>query len=128
MTNPTMFASNIIPSEFHNFYQEVATAWDASTSAYDQWGEDGVPVETGQCAVTALLLQEKFGGTLMRANVNGNSHYWNLIHGETVDFTRGQFTLPLTVTEEAERDRSYVLSFPITVTRYELLKSRLGMQ
>src|SRR3989344_4637066 len=53
----------------------------------------------GHCAVVALLVQEEFGGKLLRAsleNVGGyeqmRSHYWNLLPiGAEVDLTAGQF-------------------------------------
>ncbi len=90
------------------------------------WGAEGVPAESGQCAVTALLVQSAYGGILKRALVNGISHYWNEIDGETVDFTRAQFTLPLTFEDEAERNREYVLSFPITQERYSILNTNIS--
>lgn len=121
MTN----ADNIIPVFYQDFAEHVRAGWGADTSAYESWGAEGVPVESGQCAVTALLVQETYGGILKRALVNGVSHYWNEIDGETIDLTRAQFTLPLTVEDEAERERSYVISFPVTQERYERLSSRI---
>ena len=43
----------------------------------------------GQCAVTALVVQDRFGGELLRARVDGVSHYWNrLPDGSELDLTR----------------------------------------
>jgi hypothetical protein len=47
----------------------------------------------GQCAITALVVQDYFGGELLRCKMtDGNSHYWNLLpDGSTEDFTEEQF-------------------------------------
>ncbi len=47
---------------------------------------------TGQCHVTALILQRKYGGAIMRAlKADTKPHYWNVIDGITIDATRDQF-------------------------------------
>lgn len=120
------YANNIIPEKYHDFAEAVKKGWSADTSAYETWGAEGVPAESGQCAVTALLVQRTYGGILKRALVNGISHYWNEIDGETVDLTRAQFTLPLTFEDETERNREYVLSFPITQERYSILNNNIS--
>lgn len=120
------YTENIVPAGYEGFFETVSAAWDADTSAYANWGAEGVPDESGQCAVTALAVQDEFGGFLKRALVNGESHYWNEIDDVTVDFTRAQFKLPLTIEDESERLREYVLSFPISVARYEILTSRIN--
>lgn len=89
------YASNIIPKQYQEVAQRIRTGWIADTSAYEGWSKEGVPAESGQCAITALLVQEIYGGVLNRALVNGESHYWNEINGEAVDLTRAQFTVPL---------------------------------
>jgi hypothetical protein len=118
-------AGNILPApEFERLHADFLKVWTADTSAEEEWRPE-VP-EAGHCAVTALLLQDLFGGELRRALANGVSHYWNrLPDGRTVDLTRVQFLLPLTLEEEKERARSYVLSFAPTRERYELLKTRM---
>lgn len=83
-------------------------------------------VSKGQCAVSALVVQDRFGGVLLRIVNEGESHYWNrLPDGHEVDMTRDQFTT-WSPGEIVERDRDYVLSFPDTLARYELLKERLA--
>jgi hypothetical protein len=60
----------------------------------------------GQCAVTALVVQELFGGQLLVAEVRNTDgsrqgvHYWNrLADGVELDLTREQFT-PLEIVQE----------------------------
>jgi len=79
----------------------------------------------GQCAVTALIVQDQLGGSLMRAHVEGESHYWNLLpSGEHLDLTREQFSEPVKVTNASAVDRDYVLSYEDTRRRYERLRAR----
>lgn len=96
--------------------------WSRETSACTTW----TPAisSLGQCAVTALLIQEIFGGDLLRAIVAGESHYWNRFpDGTELDLTRDQFDQFTLDGEAAERDRSYVLSYPDTAERYRLLRA-----
>jgi len=89
----------------------------------------------GQCAVTACVVNDYFGGKIVWANVNMSgqdiSHYFNSIEGKEIDLTRKQFP-PGTVvpqgidkTKNFPTTRNYVLSYEKTVERYTLLKSRV---
>lgn len=103
-------------------------AWCAETALGD-WNPN-IP-SLNQCAVTALVVQDFFGGNLMRCRMtNGDSHYWNNIDGLLeYDFTADQFfyidAKPLKSTTSF-RSREYVLSFPNTMYRYGLLLQRLA--
>jgi hypothetical protein len=103
----------------------IMRAWDYDTSSdATNWREDNPA--WGQCAVTALVVQDLLGGDLLRGLVNGVSHYWNrLPNGQEIDLTIQQFG---TITERQGaivRERDYVLSFPETAKRYELLRKRV---
>ena len=100
-------------------------AWSRETSADpDHWSAQNPA--WGQCAVTALIVQDLYGGSLLRTKVGPISHYWNLLpSGGEIDLTRGQFgSEDLTLSGEP-RSREYVVSFPDTVQRYETLKARV---
>lgn len=76
-----------------NLIDALRASWDIDTAAADtERAGHGKP--HGQCAVTALVVQDYLGGTLMRCEFpfNGGSHYWNLIPavGE-IDLTREQY-------------------------------------
>jgi hypothetical protein len=74
----------------------IRTAWGRDTSDDpDEWS-DAAPAR-GQCAGTALLVRELFGGEILIANVLRDGrrverHAWNrLPSGLTLDLTRTQF-------------------------------------
>jgi hypothetical protein len=78
--------------------------------------------------VTALVVQDYLGGDLLRATVDGTSHYWNrLTNGEIVDLSREQFASfePVNIQQRA---REYVLSYPETASRYHKLAVRTRNQ
>lgn len=103
-------------------------AWCQDTSATpDQWSPQN-PAR-GQCAVTALIVQDTLGGILLRTIIEGESHYFNeLPDGENVDLTLTQFDDPTIKATDPieERSREYVLSYRPTVIRYSLLLSRFA--
>lgn len=104
-------------------YDMLPGAWEADTSAYADWGPDRPSV--GQCAVTALAVQDRCGGELVRVENAGDSHYFNrLDDGTVIDLTRDQFTT-WDPSPEQVRDRDYLESHPATVARYEKLTCRL---
>jgi hypothetical protein len=100
-------------------------AWSRATSADpDGWSQHNPAL--GQCAVSALIVQDFFGGDLLRADVGGAGHYWNrLPDGSSIDLTIEQFGEVAKIGIEEERPRSYVMSFASTQRRYELLMDRV---
>lgn len=81
----------------------------------------------GQCGVTALVVQDFFGGKLLRGWIESEeyigSHYWNLLpNGREIDFTWEQFSKDVTRPKGELRSREYVLSYPKTVKRYTLFR------
>jgi hypothetical protein len=107
--------------------RDVESAWAADTSTEPERWSATNPA-WGQCAVTALVIQDALGGDLLRARVDGVSHYWNrLPSGEQVDLTRRQFLDGGRLESPPElRTREYVLSFPDTGHRYARLRERLA--
>jgi hypothetical protein len=106
---------------------QLAQAWTKSTSADpERWSRQNPAL--GQCAVTALVVQDLFGGDLLRAQVRGVSHYWNrLPSGQEVDLTRQQFGDIADFPAGEFKTRGFVLSFPDTVERYLSLSRTLGL-
>lgn len=109
-----------------DFENAVRDAWVGAT-ALGPWTSK-CP-ELNQCAVTAMLVQDYFGGELLRCECDdGGSHYWNMLPGnEEWDLTATQFDysgiIPLRDTVIV-REREYVDSNRGTVKRYKVLKKR----
>jgi hypothetical protein len=112
--------------DLEDLRRELENAWSRETSAQpSEWTARNPAL--GQCAVTALVVQDHLGGELIQAIVNGISHYWNRVEsGKELDLSRQQFGESVRIeTEPGVRSRAYVLSFPNTVSRYDLLRSQL---
>lgn len=102
-------------------FEAIRDSWTAATSLDDAWTPENRSL--GQCAVSALVVQDYLGGYIRRGVVSGTSHYWNVLpSGEEVDLTRDQFSV-FQPSHVEDRDRDYVLSFPNTKLRYQLLAS-----
>ena len=105
--------------------EALSDAWSAETS-FDpgQWNEQNPA--WGQCAVTALIVQETMGGELVRGWVEGIEHYWNkLPDGRELDLTWQQFPTGTQRPIPEVVARAFVLSFPATRGRYRLLHESL---
>jgi hypothetical protein len=105
--------------------QALSQSWSEDTSADpENWSEETPAL--GQCAVTALIVQELLGGDLLRGEVRGTSHYWNLLpSGGELDLTRYQFGSHVQPGSVETRSRDYVLAFPDTRARYGRLRGKV---
>lgn len=118
-------------------------SWIKETSSdSERWKKDNP--SWGQCAVTALIVNDYFGGKLVWApvNVNGKkiSHYFNKIDDKKIgltkeiDLIKNQFPEGTIIPEGIDKTKGfpstkdYVLSYPKTVKRYELLKEKIDKQ
>lgn len=108
------------------FYKPtMREAWCAATSVDGTF--DPSNPSRGQCAVTALVVQDEDGGELRRTTVRGQSHYLNNVRGSIIDLTLEQFGDGASYdAEPVPRERSYLLSSPDTSRRYALLKERVA--
>lgn len=100
--------------------------WSAETAFWpEQWTPDRPSV--GQCAVTSLLVFDRFGGDILRTVNQGVPHYWNRIGGLDVDLTRDQFDLWAPEEQVATADRNHVeASGPTLADRYQRLIAALA--
>jgi hypothetical protein len=109
-------------------------SWSAETSANPAWTAANKPL--GQCAVTACIVEDYFGGEILNTKAelpDGtiDSHYYNVIDGEEVDLSRDQFpegtTFPAGQPKHGDyaSTREYILSYPVTKHRYDILRERV---
>ena len=66
-------------------------SWSIETDA--KWTA-GNPAR-GQCNVTALLVNELFGGEMLKTPLPEGDHFYNRIDGKRVDLTESQFEAPI---------------------------------
>ncbi len=99
-----------------------------SETAYPSCQADWVPNDPsyGQCAITATLVHDMFGGTIHKIRVDGGgTHYFNRIDGQYVDLTREQFDLydlPVVYEPNQEIPREYCGKNKDTYARYQQLQ------
>lgn len=92
-----------------------------------QWSRENPSY--GQCAVTALLVQMYFGGSILYCS--HNHHYWNMIAcGLEADLTKKQFPKGIVICCDGHVERDYLLRSPAaeavrTNERYGILKKRV---
>ena len=83
----------------------------------------------GQCAITAFLVYDMFGGTIHKIRVEGEgTHYFNKINGHYIDLTRDQFDLyniPVSYEPNETIDREYCDKNADTLKRFNLLKENI---
>lgn len=108
----------------------IRDAWNDDTAASNT-PESGYLKPHGQCAVTALLVQDVFGGVILRAALaDDSSHYWNRIPGMgEIDLTRDQYPADHAIPRGIEVPRSRLLEgeralAARTPQRYATLRDR----
>lgn len=101
----------------------VNNCWSRETAYKNKWDIDNPSL--GQCAVTALLFQDYFGGEIYKIKVNNISHYFNVLDDKIYDITSNQFKeTTLSYDDKELKKRNDILSHPDTLKRYELLKEK----
>jgi hypothetical protein len=114
-----------------DLFEVVRECW-CSETAYPSCQEDWVPEDPtyGQCAITAMLVHDMFGGSIHRIWVDDNwTHYFNKVDGQYIDLTSEQFDLyNMHVDYEAneEMDYRYCGKNPDTKKRYDFLVKRVA--
>lgn len=110
----------------------LTQSWTAQTSSRpDQWSAENSA--RGQCVVSALVIQDLFGGELKKYKTTYNgepeSHYCNVLpNGAELDIAKSQYRDETTFTESAVNlngfatAREKLLSDQNTSERYLLLK------
>lgn len=109
----------------HELADVLPRSWERKTSYNPStWMESSAA--SGQCAITALVVQDRLAGHILRGMVNGVEHFWNSIPpvGE-VDLTREQFGRIASATMGLPTSREELLANPDTRRRYYLLKANI---
>lgn len=117
-------------STLGDLYEILRKAWCKETAyptCQAEWVESDPSY--GQCAITAMLVYDMFGGTIHRIRVDGGgTHYFNKIDGHYIDLTVEQFDLyniPVNYEPNEEMPRKYCGKNEDTQKRFRLLVSKI---
>ena len=78
---------------------------------------------TGQCSVTALVVNDVFGGEILKTRTTLGVHFYNRIGDRRWDLTISQFRQPIPFEDlPATREEAMADTSP---KQYEALRSRL---
>lgn len=82
-------------SNLMELFAVLEQCWSRETahpSSQADWVENDPSY--GQCAITAMLVHDMFGGSIHKIRVSGGgTHYFNKLNGKYADLTREQFDL-----------------------------------
>lgn len=117
MTLPVHFATPL------DLYRVLLTIWAADTASPPDGWVATVPARN-HCSVTALVVQDHFGGSLLRTKTSGGTHFYNLIDGRKWDLTLGQFAEPIPF-DDTPTPRDMALA-DTNETKYALLAARVA--
>ncbi|KAF3889876.1 MULTISPECIES: YunG family protein [Nostocales] len=73
------------------FREILKKCWSKKSSSL--WSSENP--SCGQCSVTALVVQEIFGGRILKTSICDRWHFYNEIQGIRYDLTDEQFQTPL---------------------------------
>lgn len=86
--NPPRFANPI------ELFRVLKAVWAADTAGGTTgWSKDN-PAKN-HCSITALIVQDYFGGGILNTKTAGGTHFYNLIDGKRWDLTVSQFAEPI---------------------------------
>lgn len=110
----------MIIDDVKNILEKSWTKDTCTVGLRNEWNSNNPSI--GQCAITALIVNDFVGGKIMRCMAYNGSHYYNLINGRIIDLTVNQFNgiIP-DYNKSEERSREYLLSNEDTRNRYLLL-------
>ncbi|MGN4446129.1 YunG family protein [Bacillus cereus group sp. MYBK79-1] len=100
-------------------YEELIKSWSIETSS--KWTLEN-PVK-GQCGVTALVIQDIYGGKIKKTKVGEEWHFYNCIAGQRFDFTETQFSGKLNYLDvESNREEAFA---DTNGKQYSILKEKI---
>lgn len=114
--------------DLFNILRECWAKETAYPSCQAEWAPNDPSY--GQCAITAMLVYDMFGGSIHRIRVSGGgTHYFNKIEGHYIDLTVNQFDLyniPVNYEPNEQMDRKYCGKNKDTQNRYDILIKRIA--
>lgn len=105
----------------------IEAAWSADTSYWPETWTRENPAR-GQCAVTALAVQDLLGGEIIQGRMAGEDHYWNRVDRRDVDLTASQFPAGTERIAFRAIKRDLLIANDSTRRRYQLLSERAAAE
>ncbi|HDR6311206.1 TPA: hypothetical protein QCU60_003125 [Bacillus cereus] len=100
-------------------YEALIKSWSIETSS--KWTIEN-PAK-GQCGVTALVVQDIYGGKIKKTKVGEGWHFYNCIAGQRFDFTETQFNERLNYLDvESNREEAFA---DTNEKQYSILKEKI---
>ncbi|MDA1523103.1 hypothetical protein PDJ99_07760 [Bacillus cereus] len=100
-------------------YETLIRSWSIETSSK-------LTIENpakGQCGVTALVVQDIYGGEIKKTKVREAWHFYNCIDGQMFDFTEAQFNGKLNYMDmESNREEAFE---DTNEKQYSMLKKKI---
>ena len=115
----------VTPKDLYRALWPLWTRETCTARMRDDWSEENRTV--GQCAITAFLAQDIFGGRIWGIPLpDGGAHCYNVVDGQVFDLTSEQFRgKELDYTLRTEQLRHDHFTHPGKRERYEALKAAL---
>ena len=112
-------------AELRALRRAIEPGWDDRTAWRGRW--TAARPSLNQCAITAMLIQDLYGGDLVATTMDGVPHFYNrLPGGQEIDLTRDQFRRDAVAGRCEVRTRASLDANTDTVRRYRLLRDRVG--
>lgn len=111
-------------AEFYSFFAETYSRDLCYPKVAQVWSQDNP--SWGMCAITALVINDYFGGDIYKIKTNDESHYFNVINGNIVDLTVQQFGHPIKYKNKVKVKREDMLKDQNTEKRYQKLKTEIA--
>lgn len=110
-----------MPGAIAEFGKRLSKAWSLDTSS--KWSVEKPAL--GQCSVSALVVQDVFGGELLKTRIGGSWHFYNLIDGRRFDLTAEQFETAIAYDDlPASREDGFSDTSP---EQYQALRAALRL-
>lgn len=105
--------------EIEKMSDVLLQSWSIETSS--KWTPDHPA--GGQCGVTALVINDLFGGEIMKTKVPEGWHFYSRINGKRYDFTASQFLEEITYMDiPSNRKEAFA---DTNETQYNALKQKV---
>lgn len=80
---PAIDVNRIQEALLHSWSKHTSSLWTTESPA------------KGQCSVTACVIQELYGGDILKTSTPDGWHFYNRLYDVRCDFTASQFTAPI---------------------------------